>query len=274
MTCQTCGSDKQENYCPQCGEKKFDPHSLTLKHVIEEGIEGFTHADHNIFHTLNILLFKPGQLSLEYVEGRRVKFMKPLGLFLVINLLFFLLGSQNAFNQPLHTFLNYSNYVIFGTQEAVDHALHTTGKSFHDFETYFNASMKSSSKAYVILLVPIYALMFGLLRVRGNRSIIEHLIFSLHFLSVMLLAFLVGMFFILFPLQLIFNDANQYWADRISVFIIMGALGIYLSIAFKRFYKVKNIHAILAAIASTLFFVVIIQGYRILLFYKIVLLAH
>ncbi len=273
MTCQTCGSEKQENYCPHCGEKKFDPHSLSIKHVIEEGIEGFTHADHTIFRTLKTLFFRPGQLSLDYIEGRRIKFMKPLGLFLVMNLIFFLF-TNNALSQPLGTFLNYSGYLLFGTQQAVDSVLIRTGQSLAEFTKEFNALMRTSSKAYVTLLVLLYTLIFKSLMVKRSRTVIAHLIFALHFVSFMLALFMIQMI-IAIPFTWLFGyEAWGRIGDDASSFTVMVLLGVYLSFAFKKFYNIKKNWSIVAALICTILFTLIIMAYRLFLFYKIVLLAH
>ncbi|GAB3719476.1 hypothetical protein GCM10027592_63050 [Spirosoma flavus] len=103
--------------------------------------------------------------------------MKPLGLFLVINFVFFLLATYNAFNQPLSSFLNYTNYTAFGTKEAVQQALTSSDQSLVTYQPVFDESMKASSKTYLIVLIPLYALIFGLLMWSSRRTFIEHLIF-------------------------------------------------------------------------------------------------
>lgn len=64
MDCKTCGHALEENYSPACGERKFDPEELSVKHFAEETFEGLVHFDNKFFHTLRTLIAKPGQLSL------------------------------------------------------------------------------------------------------------------------------------------------------------------------------------------------------------------
>ncbi|MVM28521.1 DUF3667 domain-containing protein [Spirosoma sp. HMF4905] len=275
MTCQTCGHHNQEKFCPNCGEKRFDPHSLTLSHVAEEIVESFTHADHTLLRTLNTLLFKPGYLSVEYVAGRRVRYMKPLGLFLVINLVFFLLVTYNAFNQPLSSFLNYDNYTAFGTKEAVAHKLKESGQTLAAYQIVFDASMKASSKSYLIVLIPVYALIFSLLMWSAHRTFIEHLVFAAHFLSFVLLYFLVQQFLIVLPFIWLFGQ--EQWAargDLIWSLLSLILVGLYQAKAFSRFYQVDRRWSVLAALLSTVLFAGVVMAYRLLLFYKIVYLSH
>jgi Protein of unknown function (DUF3667) len=163
MTCQTCGDPHQENFCPSCGEKRYDPHSLSLKHVAEESLESFTHADHNLLRTIHAVLLRPGELPAEYVAGRRVRYMKPLGFFLLVNLLFFLLTSSNAFNQPLNSFLTYTPYTNFGSKKTIEHVLAEHHETLANYTPRFDAAMVSSSKGFLVLLIPLYALVFSLL---------------------------------------------------------------------------------------------------------------
>lgn len=275
MTCQTCGHHNQEKFCPNCGEKRFDPHSLTLSHVTEEVVEGFTHADHTLLRTLKALLFRPGKLTVEYVAGRRVHYMKPLGLFLVVNLVFFLLATYNAFNQPLSSFLNYNNYTAFGTKEAVQHALTSLDQTLATYQPVFDASMKASSKTYLIVLIPLYALIFGLLMWSARRTFIEHLVFSAHFLSFVLIFFLLQQFLIVLPfIGLIGQQQWEARGDLIASFVGLIFLGFYQARAFSRFYGTGKLWSALAALLSTVLFAGVIMAYRLLLFYKIVYLNH
>ncbi|MVM37410.1 DUF3667 domain-containing protein [Spirosoma sp. HMF3257] len=275
MTCQTCGHHNQEKFCPNCGEKRFDPHSLTLSHVAEEVVESFTHADHTLLRTIKTLLFKPGKLTAEYVAGRRVHYMKPLGLFLVVNLVFFLVVDYNAFNQPLSTFLNYDNYTAFGTKEAVYHVLTTSGQTLATYQPVFDSSMKASSKGYLIVLIPLFALLFGLLMWPAHRTFIEHLVFSAHFLSFVLIFLLLQQFLIILPYVFLFGQ--QQWmtrGDQIWSFLGLALLGFYQARAFKRFYGTSKLWSASAALLGTLLFAGIIMAYRLILFYKILYLSH
>ncbi|GAB4023645.1 hypothetical protein GCM10028808_74500 [Spirosoma migulaei] len=275
MTCQTCGHHNQETFCPNCGEKRFDPHSLTLSHVAEEVVESFTHADHTLLRTLKALLFRPGKLTVEYVAGRRVHYMKPLGLFLVVNLVFFLLATYNAFNQPLSSFLNYNNYTVFGTKEAVQQALTRSGQTLATFQPIFDASMKASSKTYLIILIPLFALIFGVLMWSAHRTFIEHLVFSTHFLSFVLIFFLLQQFLIVLPFIWIIGQLQwEARGDLIASLIGLVFLGFYQARAFRRFYGTGTIWSVFAALLSTVLFAGVIMAYRLILFYKILYLTH
>jgi len=55
-----------------------------------------THLDGRLWHTLYLLLARPGQLTVDYFEDRRARYMPPVRLYLVLSLLFFALGGANS----------------------------------------------------------------------------------------------------------------------------------------------------------------------------------
>jgi hypothetical protein len=55
-----------------------------------EAFESITHADSRLWRTLWLLLAKPGFLTKEFLEGRRVSYLPPFRLYLVMSVLLFL----------------------------------------------------------------------------------------------------------------------------------------------------------------------------------------
>jgi hypothetical protein len=91
-TCSNCGYKFKDadNYCPKCGQKNHEI-KIPLKHLIEEFLESSLHLDTKIFNTIKLLLFSPGQLSKDYNDGKRVKYISPVRLYVIISFLFFLI---------------------------------------------------------------------------------------------------------------------------------------------------------------------------------------
>ena len=52
-------------------------------------VHEFLHVDSKIFRTVKLLLLKPGFLTREYFEGRRVRYVSPLRLYLVFSVINF-----------------------------------------------------------------------------------------------------------------------------------------------------------------------------------------
>jgi hypothetical protein len=88
-TCANCGASVPGNYCGRCGQRlEHEIHSIW--HFSREATEDLTHADSRLWSTIIALLFKPGLLTREFLAGRRVRYLPPLRLYLVLSVLFFL----------------------------------------------------------------------------------------------------------------------------------------------------------------------------------------
>ncbi len=57
-----------------------------------EAFESISHADSRLWRTLWYLLGRPGFLTREFFEGKRVRYLPPFRLYLVISVLFFLVA--------------------------------------------------------------------------------------------------------------------------------------------------------------------------------------
>ncbi|WP_417602219.1 DUF3667 domain-containing protein [Owenweeksia hongkongensis] len=86
--CPNCRTSLHgENFCPNCGQKN-DSRKLTFWHFITETLSHFLAFDGKFFTTLKTLITKPGQVPLEYTEGKRTKHMNPLRIYFLSSLLF------------------------------------------------------------------------------------------------------------------------------------------------------------------------------------------
>ena len=90
--CRNCGAELQGQYCYACGQKVVTS-EVSLHELLHEGVHEFVHLDGKIFQTLKLLLFRPGELTAEFLRGRRVRYIPPLRLYLVCSLLFFALAA-------------------------------------------------------------------------------------------------------------------------------------------------------------------------------------
>ena len=119
-TCASCNTPFTGKYCPDCGEKQLDRHDFAIQHYLEETLEGFTHFDNKFFRSVKILVTWPGMLTQYFSTGKRVSFLKPFQLFLICNLVFFLLaGKLNIFAQSLYSFYTYEPYTYFNTKPTI-----------------------------------------------------------------------------------------------------------------------------------------------------------
>ena len=91
--CRNCGAPLAGAFCSDCGQSG-DVHVPTTHELIHEALEGITHSDSRLWVTLKYLLFVPGKLTNEFIAGRRVSYLPPIRLYLVLSVAFFLLVPQ------------------------------------------------------------------------------------------------------------------------------------------------------------------------------------
>ena len=78
--CLNCGSALTGHYCAECGQ----PAHLhrTLGAFFHDLLHGVLHFEGKTWRTLPMLAFRPGRLTRDYIEGKRARFVSPMGLFL------------------------------------------------------------------------------------------------------------------------------------------------------------------------------------------------
>jgi Protein of unknown function (DUF3667) len=269
MVCQTCGDRSMQKYCPNCGEKKFDHHELTLKHFFSEALESFAHFDNKFLRSLKTLIFYPGRLSLDFTEGLRVRFMKPLQLFLVMNLIFFFLVPQNPFALPLYNYVTYKPFTDYHTVETVEEKMKEKNLTMKELSAVFDHQIKTESKEFVFLYVIFYAFVLMILMIAYKKGLAEHLIFSAHFMSFYLILSFAQYFLITWPFYALSDVNYSQTFDTITVVITVIILAVYLFAAFRTFYRSNILWSGLSSIIIAGTFFICIQFYRMFLFHKI-----
>lgn len=88
--CPNCSAATAGNYCQQCGQATH-LHVPSAREFLHEFIAHYVALEGKLWKSLGKLIFKPGFLSREYIEGRRVRYLEPLRLYLTFSIIFFAL---------------------------------------------------------------------------------------------------------------------------------------------------------------------------------------
>ncbi|MEP4534340.1 MAG: DUF3667 domain-containing protein [Cyclobacteriaceae bacterium] len=93
-TCLNCGTKLEEEFefCPNCGQKNADSH-YSFKKLISEFFENYFSLDSRFGRSVKPFFIKPGFLTTEFMDGRRVNYANPVRLYLIISLIHFFLFS-------------------------------------------------------------------------------------------------------------------------------------------------------------------------------------
>ncbi len=154
-----------------------------LKHLLGHLIEAATHADGKALLTLRVLIAHPGRLTADYLRGKRKPYLPPLQIFLLANLVFFLLHpliGSNTLTTDLNTQLHYTWHHAI-VESLVAPRLALRGITLEAYAAVFNPAAITLASSLVVLVVPVFSLAVIAFHWRQRRNLSAHLTFSLHF---------------------------------------------------------------------------------------------
>lgn len=97
LRCLNCEHplDKSDRYCPNCGQLNSIK-KLAFDDFFTEFFAGIFAYDSRIRKTLATLLFKPGKISKDYIQGKRVVYANPFKFYLSASIIFFIIFSFSS----------------------------------------------------------------------------------------------------------------------------------------------------------------------------------
>lgn len=91
--CLNCGNPVSgQNFCPECGQENRPQH-LSMKILAEDFLSNYFAFDSKLGRSLHHFFLRPGYLTRRFNEGKRVRYVHPFRLYLVISVFFFFLLS-------------------------------------------------------------------------------------------------------------------------------------------------------------------------------------
>jgi len=134
VVCKNCGTIFTGHYCPNCGQavRDFD---RPISFIFYNFLGDFFAFDTRFFRTLFLLIVRPGFLTKEYFDGRRVRYAPPFRIFIFVSFLLFLL-LQNYTNRGL-------TYVLDNEITALD----SSSVSLDSLIKQANSNIDSTDKA-------------------------------------------------------------------------------------------------------------------------------
>ncbi|WP_394750872.1 DUF3667 domain-containing protein [Spongiimicrobium salis] len=90
--CLNCGHplDISDKYCPNCSQKNSTK-KLSIKDFFDEFFANLISYDSKLLKTLTALLLRPGQITRDYIQGKRVSYTNPFRFLLSLSIVYFLL---------------------------------------------------------------------------------------------------------------------------------------------------------------------------------------
>lgn len=181
-----------------------------------------------LWQTLSKLFFAPGALTVEYLAGRRARYLRPLQLYLMASVIVFAAVQLFGLNLGLRFYGDQGVHILRSTRLAaetdhgyglrlapvqiiLDHfdtpAVRRFGAmSLEERFTFLRARRAPYVSYFVLFLVPAFALTLDLFYRSRRRRYAEHLVFGLHCQTFLLLVLLVEA-----KLPTVLANVLSYW---------------------------------------------------------------
>ncbi|MGB3542391.1 DUF3667 domain-containing protein [Rubrivirga sp.] len=236
--CVSCGTDLVGPYCHACGERRLVLEDEALWPFLREQFHEVTSADGRLWRTAGAL-FVPGKLTEEFSAGRRRLYLRPVRIFLILNILFFLwvgvFGGQGFVGDAS---LYRSNWRF---ADRMVEAAATAGLEDAAFDAAFSARARSLAPTLIAVFIPGLMLALTLVLAPARPSFVRHAVFATHFVAVLMATtILVSLVLALpiFAVRVVTGKVLYNLNDDILIPIFLILWSAYLVIGIRRVYDV------------------------------------
>jgi hypothetical protein len=276
-TCKNCNNSFTGKYCNQCGEKVYSEKDKSVFHFFEEGLHFITHFEGTFFHTLKKLFTQPGQLSVDYCNGKRKTYFKPLSLFLLLVVLYLLFPVFEGLNMKVYYHMHHDLYGKYASRKVTE-LLTQKQITGAQLETLFHQKAEKVSKFLLLILLPLTALFFWLLTYKKRKYFFDQMVFSAEINCVYLLWGFLLLPLVLFIFEKIYHViTNTYLTieDPVVGIVMYTVLCIYTGAGARRFYKISKWQSIGFSVLFYIAHIIIVQYiYKFILFFIVIHQIH
>lgn len=196
--CANCGTLLQGDWCHHCGQRRIDPEDRALGRLLLDSWQQLTSLEGRWWQSFRDLFFRPGALSSAYLQGQRKRYLAPLTLFLLINVIYFVRAPMTDFNLSLldQACLQPWSGMAVGlidaqiAPNALDCGINAALPDDHSWQQLsarYQDVADEVSRSMVIAHVPVIALFLAAFLGWRRWYYAEHLIVALHLFGFFLL---------------------------------------------------------------------------------------
>ena len=223
--CQNCNREITENFCGNCGQKKFK--RIDRKYISDELQYTVVHWNKGLLYSIKKLIKNPGKTARTFVEGDRVNHYKPISLVFILS----------AFG----AFLSVKVFGFVGVMKAQMIANKSVSAGFAD--NYISFWMNYS--AFIMLaLIPVMAVFTKLAFKKWGHNYYEHIVINAYGLS----CYSALSMLIMYPIMFMVKDNVQMFSN-ISI-IATTTIPIIMVWFFKGFYPERKFTTIILRVLA------------------------
>jgi hypothetical protein len=260
-TCQSCGNIFTGLYCNQCGEKIIQPQDRSLRTLLNSIFVALTFADSKFFRSIALVVVKPGFLSREFADGRRVNYLRPMSLFFLLNLVYFLFPIIQLFSATLRTQLN-SFHGTYAVPTIVAKMTELGVRDVASFALLYDQHTASLAKMLVIVFAILVSLPLNLIYRTRNRYFTDHVGLAVElvcfnlFVNALVLSLVVGVFHL-----------GSFIDERVLTAILLTTNIYFIVRAGRVFYEDRGWKLAVRSLLMIGVLRIALEAYRAILFY-------
>ncbi|MCU0424496.1 MAG: DUF3667 domain-containing protein [Candidatus Kapabacteria bacterium] len=233
--CPNCSApmEKDWQYCSKCGQSRDAAAELTLGNFARHAIPEILNIDGKFFRSLKLLLIKPGFLTMEYLQFRHQSYTLPTQLYFVTAAVFFFVSINLDINTE--ALLKQPQFA-----EAIKQKAQEVKVPVELIQQRLDDTVQNYIPFYTFMIVLLFALFLKVLY--PSWYYVEHLIFSLHFITYFLVLWMVlivvalkfswlGAFGPLLPLPYLYFALKRVHLGHIGWKVIPASLAFLLLFA-------------------------------------------
>ncbi len=218
MICKNCNSEFEGNFCNNCGQSKKISR-ISFRHFLSDFSSTALAINRGFPFTFREMCYRPGAAVRNYLEGKRIKYTKPVTyLFLasaIYVILSLIIGRRTIFGDAL-------SGIIGGLQDD-GNALSSSFRILSWFGKNF---------AYSTLLVsPILAFSSRMVFFKSGYNYFEHLVFNIYAIAQQIFIF------VLFTIIYAAEEPENIWLQFLPMLLSL----LYSLFAYAQFFNSGNI---------------------------------
>lgn len=212
--CTNCGAVITQNFCANCGQKKFK--RIDKKYLFDELQYTVLHTNKGFLYSVKRLIQNPGKTARTFVDGNRVNHYKPI-------LLVFVLSGISAF----------ISFKLIGFNHIME--------SYYEQQKLASPMMKDFSTIWstynsliMLMLIPLFSVFTILFFRKWGHNFYEHVVMNAYILAFYTICSIVLVYPVLYLVK--DNTATFFTITSYSILILPAAMSWF----YKGFYPEKK----------------------------------
>jgi len=200
IQCLNCGTSTDGSYCQNCGQSVRENSDRSIGNLLGEVLGNLFFLDNRFFLSIRYLFLLPGRMTVEFLAGKRKKFISPVTLFLFINLIYFFATILTDYSISLYDQVvdqPYSKWALQALKDKMSHQevdwekMVREGLNVSAYGVTYQNMSDTISKTIMIINVPMIAGFVFLLAFVKRRFYYDSLIFAFHFFTLYLASWIM-----------------------------------------------------------------------------------